>query len=78
MAIGLALRPVAEIVRLDDPERSLHADERAHPHERALDPLGALKSPVDQAPVEPDRMSGAHRELERDHEDDGRVREAPR
>ena len=60
MAVMLALRPVTQIVRLDDPERSLHPDQCARPSECALDPFPALEGPVDQPPVKANRMAAAH------------------
>ena len=64
VAVRLTLRPVADVVRADDPERALHTDQRPRPHEHPLKQLGTLKRTMDQAPVKSDGMSCAHGECQ--------------
>ena len=54
VTIALALCPVADVVRANHPERSLHADERSGPDEHSLGPFPALERAMDEAAMEAD------------------------
>jgi hypothetical protein len=69
VAVPLPLRPIAKVVRLDHPKRSLHADQRARPNHASLKPFRALEGSMNQAPVEADRVTRAHRESKHCRED---------
>lgn len=60
MAIRLSLCPVAQIMRPHHPERTLHADERAEPHEQSLDPFFAFERAMNQPPMKAHLMPRAH------------------
>src|SRR5688572_21336622 len=60
----LALGPITNVVRLNDPKWSLHADQRTGPHQHSLQPLRTLERAMNQATMEAYRVSCAHRDCE--------------
>ncbi|MEJ0010281.1 MAG: hypothetical protein WDN72_07130 [Alphaproteobacteria bacterium] len=59
MAGWVALSPIANIVRADDPKWSMHANQHAKIHKNTLYPFGALEGAMNQAPMK-NRPSGPH------------------
>jgi hypothetical protein len=61
VTMGLALRPVARVVRADGPDWATHTDRGSHPDQYALKPFGAFETAMNQPAVITNRMTGAER-----------------
>ncbi len=62
MAVGLALRPVADVVLAYHAIRAGHTDQRAEVDEHLLQPVRAVERAMDEAPVHAQRVAEADRD----------------
>ena len=63
MARRLSLRPIADVVNLEDSDRPRHAHEYPDPHEKTFERFAAFERPVDQAPVHAQGMAEQKRDV---------------
>lgn len=59
VAIGLALSPVADVVKADSPQWTTHSDQYANIDHRSFEPLRTIEATVDQSAVKPHGMANA-------------------
>ena len=73
MALRLALRPIADVMDPDDPERTRDADQHADINQKPFDRLWADECPMDHHPVHAHAVSDQQRRIGRDGEQCERV-----
>lgn len=62
MAADMSLRPIANLVEINHPERPTHTDKRAEIDKNLFEPLRAFEAAVDQQSVKSNGMAQAQRE----------------